>query len=128
MQFQRTYEGQIDTWNYRWMLNCWLQNGLTALPNVNLVSNIGFGEDGTNARASASVLANIPVQTMQFPLQAPTFVIRDVVADKRTENLAYFAPERPWLERQLSRIKKRIGRLRNNFIDFYTRLHIEQHK
>ncbi len=38
--FQSVYEGRIDTWDYQWTFASWLQNGLTILPNINLVQNI----------------------------------------------------------------------------------------
>ncbi|OUL18641.1 hemolytic protein HlpA-like protein, partial [Nostoc sp. T09] len=37
--FQNCYLGKIDVWDFLWTLTSWLQNGLTILPNVNLVSN-----------------------------------------------------------------------------------------
>ena len=33
---------ELDTWDYVWTYSCWAQNGLTATPRTNLVSNIGF--------------------------------------------------------------------------------------
>ena len=33
---QRTYDGEIDTWDYQWILSCLLQNVLTITPNINL--------------------------------------------------------------------------------------------
>ncbi len=35
-------------WDYQWTFTMWDNHWLTALPNVNLVSNIGFGVDATN--------------------------------------------------------------------------------
>ncbi len=43
--FERTYRAEIDTWDYSWTASVWYHGGLTATPNVNLVSNIGFGKD-----------------------------------------------------------------------------------
>ena len=34
---------EAGTWDYQWAFACWLRSGLSVLPNVNLVSNIGFG-------------------------------------------------------------------------------------
>ena len=42
--FQAVFDEKIDTWDYQWLFASWLQNALTVLPSVNLVSNIGFGE------------------------------------------------------------------------------------
>jgi hypothetical protein len=83
--FQTVYEGKVDTWDYSWLLACWLQGGLGILPNVNLVSNIGFGAEATHTRAT-SPLAELPVQPMEFPLRHPPFIIRDARADAFTFN------------------------------------------
>ncbi len=83
--FQRTYEGDPTVWDYRWTFACWIQNGLTILPNVNLVSNIGFGEDATHTIGSKSRVANLPVKEMNFPLKHPPFLLRHVEADDFTD-------------------------------------------
>ena len=57
--------------------------------NINLVSNIGFGKEGTHATDSNSILANIAVEKMQFPLNHPPFIIRDIIADDFTEKTFY---------------------------------------
>ncbi|MFM6438983.1 MAG: glycosyltransferase family 2 protein, partial [Microcystis panniformis] len=63
---------------------CWIQNGLTILPDVNLVSNIGFGEDATHTSSSKSRVANLPVKEINFPLKHPPFLLRHVEADDFT--------------------------------------------
>jgi hypothetical protein len=40
--------GTPDSWAYRWAFTCVIERGLTALPKVNLVENIGFGVDATH--------------------------------------------------------------------------------
>lgn len=87
--FQRTYEGDPTVWDYRWTFACWIQNGLTILPNVNLVSNIGFGEDATHTIGSKSRVANLPVKEMNFPLKHPLFLLRHVEADNFTYDNNY---------------------------------------
>ncbi len=86
--FQSLYQG-FDTWDYPWLFACWLNQGLTILPNINLVSNIGFGKEGTHATDSNSILSNIPVEEIQFPLKHPPFIIRDILADNFTERTFY---------------------------------------
>jgi len=46
--FDQMYRSEIDTWDYPWFASVWYQGGLTVTPNVNLVSNIGFGPDATH--------------------------------------------------------------------------------
>ena len=83
--FQISYDAKIDSWGYPWTFACWIQNGLTILPNANLVSNIGFGKDATHTIGSKSRVANLPVKEMNFPLKHPPFLIRDEAADSYTQ-------------------------------------------
>ncbi len=46
--FETVRRNEIDTWDYPWTCSVWFHGGLTATPNVNLVTNIGFGPDGTH--------------------------------------------------------------------------------
>lgn len=82
--FEAVSSNRIDTWDYQWTFACWVQHGLTILPNINLVSNIGFGEDATHTK-EVSKLGNLPTAAIQFPLRHPAFVIRDNQADNFTE-------------------------------------------
>jgi hypothetical protein len=38
----------VTWWDYQWTFTLWNQNQLTILPNVNLISNVGFGADATH--------------------------------------------------------------------------------
>jgi hypothetical protein len=87
--FQSTYEGTINTWDYQFLFACWIQNGLIILPQVNLVTNIGFSEDATNTKKSRSKLANLPVNSIEFPLEHPNFIISNTQADRFTEKYIY---------------------------------------
>jgi hypothetical protein len=78
--FDKVKAGKIDTWDYPWTACVWRKGGLTATPNVNLVSNIGFGEDATHTTSSQSQHAEMQV----FPLgnlTHPNTIQRDAVAD-----------------------------------------------
>ena len=79
--FEKTYTGKIDAWSYQWLFACWLQNGLTILPGVNLISNIGFRNSGTHTRGK-SIFANLESKGIAFPLSHPPYLFRDTVADK----------------------------------------------
>ena len=37
--------GSPDTWDYSWVLTCLINNALIAIPNNNLINNIGFNSD-----------------------------------------------------------------------------------
>ena len=46
--FNLVHLGEIDSWAYPWTASTWYKKGLTVTPNVNLVSNIGFGDNATH--------------------------------------------------------------------------------
>jgi hypothetical protein len=46
--FNHLKAGEIDTWDYQLNFITFFQNGLCVTPNVNLISNIGFGDDATH--------------------------------------------------------------------------------
>ena len=71
-------EAKPDTWDYQWTFTCLANGGLTALPNQNLVSNIGFGVDATNTLSCAPPTA---LGEGFSTLKDPKFIIRDVEAD-----------------------------------------------
>lgn len=87
--FEVTYNGKLVTWDFQWIFSAWLQGGLAVLPNVNLISNIGFAGDGTHTLAKASEYDNMPLEAVEFPLQHPPFIIRDRQADLFTQNTYY---------------------------------------
>lgn len=87
-RFEDTYNGKVDSWAYVWSLSCWVNSGLTILPNVNLVSNIGFGENASHTK-NVSTLANLPTESLRFPLRHPPYVIQDVKSDKYTDRAVF---------------------------------------
>lgn len=73
--------GGPDTWDYQWTFTCLVNSGLTAIPNRNLVSNKGFGDDATHTTGRAidtSVGAGIDAS------RNPSFVLSDSIADRYT--------------------------------------------
>ncbi len=100
--FEKVFRGDINTWDYQWTFTCWFQSGFAILPNVNLVSNIGFHASATHT-TSDSPYGSMNTEPMSFPLDHPPFIIRDAVADLRTEN-SHHNP------RLLHRVVRRIRR------------------
>jgi hypothetical protein len=83
-KFENVYQGKIDTWDYQWTFSCWIQSALTVLPNVNLVSNIGFDSDAVHTTEKTR-LSNIKTEPITFPLSHTSYILRDSVADNITE-------------------------------------------
>jgi len=82
--FQSVYDGRIDTWDYQWTYACWRRGGLTALPQTNLISNIGFGAGATHTRRR-NQFSNMVVSPLTFPLSHPPEIVRDEQADAYTQ-------------------------------------------
>jgi hypothetical protein len=68
--FERVYNNRIDTWDYQWLFGSRLNGRASIVPNVNLISNIGFGLNATHT-ISNSVLANMATEEILFPLKHP---------------------------------------------------------
>jgi hypothetical protein len=72
--------GRPNTWDYQWWLACWMNNGLSAWPNVNLVSNVGWDDSGTHTFGEFE-FANLPVQSLGR-IEHPRFVLPNRDADE----------------------------------------------
>ena len=79
--FQWVHEGSLDTWDVSWTFTALTHGLLQVVPNVNLISNIGFGPNATHTHV-VGVHANLPTQPLSFPLQHPVFVLPDLAADR----------------------------------------------
>lgn len=83
--FENVYKGKIDTWDYQWTFACWIQNALVVLPNVNLVSNIGFGVKAEHTK-DKDKFAQMEIESMCFPILHPDYILRDSKSDIFVEN------------------------------------------
>ncbi len=62
--FDYSHSGLIDSWAYPWLASTWYKHGLTVTPNVNLVSNIGYGADATHTKSKIIEVINIPTKSL----------------------------------------------------------------
>lgn len=108
--FQKTYDRYLDSWACRWLFTCWLQSGLSIIPNVNLVSNIGFDADSTHTKSKGNKTVDMPTVAIKFPLQHPSFVIRNFQADNFTQRVAF---EGGWFKQFKLSSKKIIKKVLN---------------
>lgn len=84
----------VDTWDFQWHYTVYTNKGLCITPVVNLVTNIGFGENATHTFDKNASRANYSSRPIQFPLKHPDKVERDLVFQKAIENLNNL-PEKP---------------------------------
>ncbi|MEX2150264.1 MAG: hypothetical protein WD793_08605 [Steroidobacteraceae bacterium] len=89
--FDETHAERNSSWAYRWMFSAWSQSGLSVLPRVNLVSNIGFGERATHTRNRQAPLSALGLEAMAFPLAHPPHVVRDAQADDFSQRTLFSA-------------------------------------
>jgi hypothetical protein len=104
------YHSPANTWNTQWFLACWIQNGLLITPNVNLVSNIGFGTGAVRTTNSNSPLANLPVEAVDFPLRHLPLALCDSQADEFTAENIVKPNLNGLLWRAVAKLKKRFRR------------------
>lgn len=106
--FQSMYEQRRDTiWDYQMMFTCWMQSGLTILPCMKLVENIGFNQDGTHTLSENNPYSRIPLGQVTFPLKHPPFVIRDAKADDFTQRALF-----DYQPNLLKRVVRKIGKMK----------------
>lgn len=104
--FQKTYDEEINSWGYRWILSCFLQHGLAIVPNMNLVSNIGFGANATHTINARTPVNSVNVEEMDFLLRHPPYVIPHIDADNFTYRVYCQASLIERIERKLKTIFK----------------------
>lgn len=74
--------GEPSAWDYQWWLACWMNNALHAWPNVNLVTNSGFTQEGTHTLSpSRFVFAEMDVEPLGAIIH-PEFVLPSRAADR----------------------------------------------
>jgi hypothetical protein len=77
-------EHRKHAWDEQWLRSVRRINGLAVLPNVNLISNIGFGPDATHTTEAASKFGDLPTERLSFPLVHPHKISRNRAADRYT--------------------------------------------
>jgi hypothetical protein len=109
--YWNVYKEKIDSWAYRWTLSCWVNSGLTILPNTNLVTNIGF-QDGATHTVSYRNVKPPPIHPIQFPLDHPPYIIRDQEADDFSQKTNFGSGYIKSLKRKIVWFLKKIGILK----------------
>jgi hypothetical protein len=58
----------FDLWDYQWTYCMWKNDSYSIAPNVNLISNIGFGGKATHTLNKNDPFANLPSEEIKLPL------------------------------------------------------------
>jgi len=96
--FDKVYLNQIDTWDYPFMVSLWNKGGLNLIPNVNLVSNIGFGPEATHTISINDKNSNLSVGVIG-ELKYSAEIEQCQIADKYTFNITFGGKNlrMPWI-------------------------------
>ncbi len=77
LEFKKGKASVFSHWDFQWNLTCAAQNGLSIVPENNLMMNIGFDGDSTHTTYLNSIFEDLQVQSLRFPLRHPPFVYAD---------------------------------------------------
>lgn len=79
--FECVYNQKIDSWDYPWIFSCLVNGGLSVVPALNLISNIGFRVDATHTKLKRQNAA-LPLYDIKFPLQHNDLIVPDKEYDR----------------------------------------------
>lgn len=79
--YDRVYRGEIDTWDMQWSFARIVQSGLSIVPAVNLIRNIGVGDGATHTQGRHP-MAELPTRPIDRPLRHPSYVAVDREYDR----------------------------------------------
>ena len=96
--------GDIDAWSIAWEFARQARDGVSLISSVNLVSNLGWGQEATHTHDAHDPRASMQTNPISFPLQHPGSLEPNDQADRAYFN-RYCRP--PSL---LSRIRRKIWR------------------
>lgn len=117
--FNKFYSRGCDyTWDYQWLFCSLINQGLTAIPNKNLIENIGFNTDATHTKTGKSPirLSNKKVgKSGVLPIKHPDFIVRSEVADRIVEIKNFSGP----YFLSIKWIKKYVKKFMNKFLRFF---------
>jgi len=67
--FDLTHDGKIDTWDFQWSFARLARGGLSVVPSVNLICNIGFGPDASHTTDPRSPVSALKLRPLRFPVR-----------------------------------------------------------
>jgi hypothetical protein len=76
---------RVNTWDYHWFLSLSTQNQMCIFPRVNLVANIGFGNDATHCTGTVAEKYT-RIEKLNFPLSHPQYVLPNYEFEKMYQN------------------------------------------
>jgi hypothetical protein len=110
--FDRMHGGVHDlaksAWDYQWFYTNLINNRLSVVPRVNMVTNIGFGKDATHTEDPARDDANLPSYPLEFPLKHPPHVIPMCSFDQLNQRVVFVPGIAQSARRSLRSLRRRL--------------------
>jgi hypothetical protein len=78
--------GKLDTWDFQWQFSMWAKGGIAITPQVNMVTNLGFGPDATHGNDPNSWMAKLIALPIKFPIVHPSDKSLNNEADRVTSD------------------------------------------
>ncbi len=104
--FGKVYDGRVLAYDYPWVYAVWANGGLSICPNVNLISNIGFGNGGLSSDDENDKFANLVTNDIG-EISHPRFMIRNKEAEEFYMNQYLLTPFLKKVKNKLKAISKR---------------------
>jgi len=79
--FSKTYLLEFDTWDYSWQFHIFKTEGITIIPQKNLVKNIGFIDSATHTNKSHSNKYTIETHSIDSCIKHPSKTEKNIEAD-----------------------------------------------
>jgi hypothetical protein len=102
--FHQLQSGKFDTWDLQLLFCILKKGGKTIIPNVNLVTNIGFGMGATHTANKNDVLSDIPHESLDKIVHPKNIAINEDADAFTFHN--FFQPRRKRFIELLSRLKQ----------------------
>ncbi len=77
MVVAKLQSGEFNTWDYQWTMALWKYEGLAIIPNINLISNIGFGEASTHLQDKNHRFSNMEAQPLGKLIFNDNFIVNE---------------------------------------------------
>ncbi len=112
--YERIHGGEMNNaWDYQLILSSFRHSQCCIIPSVNLVSNIGFGPDGTHVKDEASLMHNFPKGEIKFPLVHPVDVRRSHSVDYAIFRIRILCPPTLWVRAVRLLLRSKLIRILN---------------
>ena len=111
--FENTYWGKVNTWDFQYAFLNLLHGRISIMPNVNMVSNIGFGNNATHTDTGSQDMFSNQKRQEITEIKHPVSIEADIEADWFTQKGEFQEPERLPAKRKniFSRIWKNFKQL-----------------